>query len=114
MGLAQIRVCRGRSQDRGDGLALSGSLLEAAVVGKPSTLLRRGVEAPAHLIAAQPGYDRLVAARAGRVFVADGNLYFNRSSPSLFETPEILAEMLHPAVFESRHEGTAWRRYAGG
>jgi iron complex transport system substrate-binding protein len=49
--------------------------------------------------------------RADRVFVADGNLYFNRSSPSLFETPEILAEMLHPGVFEPRHEGTAWRRF---
>lgn len=64
-----------------------------------------------HLIAAQPGYSQLAAARAGRVFVADGNLYFNRSSPSLFETPEILAEMLHPAGFEPLHEGTAWRRH---
>lgn len=64
-----------------------------------------------HLIAAQPGFDQLRAASAGRVFVADGNLYFNRSSPSLFETPEILAEMLHPDVFEPRHLGTAWQRY---
>jgi iron complex transport system substrate-binding protein len=63
------------------------------------------------LIASLPGYARLAAARADRVFVADGNLYFNRSSPSLFETPEILAEMLHPGVFEPRHEGTAWRRF---
>lgn len=67
-----------------------------------------------HLIASQPGYGQLAAARSGRVFVADGNLYFNRSSPSLFETPEILAEMLHPSVFEPRHEGVAWRRYPGG
>jgi iron complex transport system substrate-binding protein len=65
-----------------------------------------------HVIAAQPGYSQLSAARAGRVFVADGNLYFNRSSPSLFETPEILAEMLHPDAFEPLHEGTAWRRHA--
>ncbi|HVY26271.1 MAG TPA: ABC transporter substrate-binding protein [Polyangiaceae bacterium] len=62
-------------------------------------------------LGAQPGFRELRASRAGRVFVCDGNLYFNRSSPSLFETPEILAEMLHPAQFEPRHEGRAWRRW---
>jgi iron complex transport system substrate-binding protein len=67
-----------------------------------------------HLIASLPGYAELAAARADRVFVADGNLYFNRSSPSLFDTPEILAEMLHPNAFEPRHEGTAWRRFSAG
>jgi iron complex transport system substrate-binding protein len=63
-----------------------------------------------HLLAAQPGYGELAAVRNGRVFVADGNLYFNRSSPSLFETPEIIAEILHPQAFEPRHEQSAWRR----
>jgi iron complex transport system substrate-binding protein len=63
-------------------------------------------------LAQQPGFAELRAVRSGRVFVADGNLYFNRSSPSLFETPEILAEMLHPSAFEPRHEGTAWRRWS--
>jgi iron complex transport system substrate-binding protein len=64
-----------------------------------------------HLLAAQPGYRDLAAVKGGRVFVADGNLYFNRSSPSLFETPEIIAEMLHPDSFSPRHEHKAWRRY---
>jgi iron complex transport system substrate-binding protein len=45
------------------------------------------------------------------VFVADGNLYFNRSGPSVFETPEILAEMFHPDDFAPRHEGVAWSRF---
>jgi len=67
-----------------------------------------------HLLASRPGYAELAAARADRVFVADGNRYFNRSSPSLFDTPEILAEMLHPDAFEPRHEGTAWRRWRAG
>jgi len=64
-----------------------------------------------HLVTEQPGFYDLRAAKAGRVYVADGNLYFNRSSPSLFETPEILAEMLHPAEFEPRHEGLAWKKW---
>jgi len=58
----------------------------------------------------RPGFAQLRAVRTGRAFVADGNLYFNRSGPLLFDTPEILAEMLHPQRFPPRHEGTAWRR----
>jgi iron complex transport system substrate-binding protein len=58
-----------------------------------------------------PGWKDLRAVRDGRVFVADGNLYFNRSGPLLFETPEILAELLHPAVFPPMHEGSVWQRF---
>jgi iron complex transport system substrate-binding protein len=63
-------------------------------------------------LAARPGWSRLRAVRAGRVFVADGNTYFNRSGPSLFETPELLAEMLHPKEFAPKHEGSAWRTWS--
>jgi iron complex transport system substrate-binding protein len=69
---------------------------------------RAWAEMPA--LTARPGWADLSAVRAGRVFVADGNLYFNRSGPSVFATPRILAEMLHPDHFAPRHEGTAWRR----
>jgi iron complex transport system substrate-binding protein len=63
-------------------------------------------------LAARPGWRELRAVRAGRVFAADGNTYFNRSGPSLFETPELLAELLHPTVFPPRHAETAWRIWA--
>ncbi len=65
-------------------------------------------------LAAHPEWRELAAVRAGRVFVADGNLYFNRSGPLLFDTPEILAEILHPAAFPPAHEGAVWRRYGAG
>jgi iron complex transport system substrate-binding protein len=58
----------------------------------------------------RPGWRDLTAVRAGRAFAADGNFYFNRSGPMLFDTPEILAEMLHPDQFPPRHEGTIWCR----
>jgi iron complex transport system substrate-binding protein len=64
-----------------------------------------------HVLEAQPGWRDLRAVKAGRVYVADGNLYFNRSGPSLFDTPEILAEILHPASFPARHRETAWARW---
>jgi iron complex transport system substrate-binding protein len=64
-------------------------------------------------LAAHPGFERMRAVRSGRVYAADGNLYFNRSGPSLFETPAILAEMLHPERFAPAHQGTAWVRWVG-
>jgi iron complex transport system substrate-binding protein len=62
-------------------------------------------------LAVQPGWAELRAVRGGRVFAADGNFYFNRSGPSVFETPEILAEILHEGVFPPRHEGHAWAHW---
>ena len=64
-----------------------------------------------HVLEASPGWERLRAVRTRRVFVSDGNLYFNRSGPTMFETPEILAQMLHPDEFEPMDEGRAWRRW---
>ncbi len=71
-------------------------------------LTRTLAELPA--LTNQPGWRELAAVRAGRAFAADGNFYFNRSGPMLFDTPAILAEMLHPDEFPPRHEGTIWRR----
>jgi iron complex transport system substrate-binding protein len=59
----------------------------------------------------QPDWSDVPAVKTGRVFVADGNRYFNRSGPALFDTPEILAEMLHPVAFAPKHEGTVWKRW---
>lgn len=64
-----------------------------------------------NVLASNPGWTDLRAVREGRVFVADGNLYFNRSGPSLFETVEILSEILHPHEFPPQLEGQAWRPY---
>jgi iron complex transport system substrate-binding protein len=60
-------------------------------------------------LAARPGWRDLRAVRAGRVFVADGNLYFNRSGPSVFETVDLLAEILHPEAFPPTRRGQWWR-----
>ena len=42
-----------------------------------------------------PGLRRLKAVRGGRVFLADGNQYFNRPGPRVVETFEMIAAMLH-------------------
>lgn len=61
---------------------------------------------------ARPGWADLRAVRSGQVFVADGNLYFNRSGPSVFESAQILAEILHPEAFPRAHGRTSWERWS--
>jgi iron complex transport system substrate-binding protein len=57
------------------------------------------------LLEKQPRWRSLRAVRAGRVFVADGNQYFNRPGPRVVESLEILAELIHPDLFPPRHAG---------
>ena len=65
-------------------------------------------------LAARPGWSRLVAVRADRVFVADGHALFHRPGPRVMESLEALAEALHPAAFRFGHEGRAWERHVAG
>jgi iron complex transport system substrate-binding protein len=57
-----------------------------------------------------PDWAALRAVQTGRVYITDGNQYFNRPGPRLAESVEILAEILHPAHFRYGHEGSGWRR----
>ena len=57
---------------------------------------------------------RLEAVQRGRVFVTDGNQFFNRPGPRLVESAEILAEILHPEAFTFGHEGAGWERLDAG
>lgn len=56
-------------------------------------------------------WPRLRAVQTGRVFLTDGNQYFNRPGPRLAESAEILAELLHPESARFGHEGTGWIRF---
>jgi iron complex transport system substrate-binding protein len=61
----------------------------------------------------RPEWPKLRAVQAGQVYLADGNQYFNRPGPRLVESLQILAEILHPEVFQPQLEGAAWRAIAG-
>jgi len=52
------------------------------------------------------------AVQAGRVYIADGNAYFNRPGPRIVESLEILAACLHPEAFRdfrSKHRDAVVR-----
>jgi iron complex transport system substrate-binding protein len=57
---------------------------------------RAAADLPA--LAAHPDWQRLPAVAAGRVYLADGTLFFNRPGPRLVDSLEILARALHPGV----------------
>jgi iron complex transport system substrate-binding protein len=63
---------------------------------------------------ANAGFDQLRSVKDNRIFVADGNQFFNRPGPRVVESLEIMAEILHPDVFHFGHEGTAWKRFQFG
>lgn len=56
------------------------------------------------------GWPDLQTVKSRRVYIADGNQYFNRPGPRLADSLEILAEVLHPDSFRFGHEGTGWQR----
>lgn len=60
----------------------------------------------------RPGWESLRAVRAGSVFVADGNQYFNRPGPRVVDSLQIIAEILHPGEVDYGHRGTGWVRWA--
>jgi iron complex transport system substrate-binding protein len=56
-----------------------------------------------------PAWKKLRAVKEARVYLADGNQYFNRPGPRVVESLEILAEILHPGL-SFGHEGRGWQK----
>ena len=65
-------------------------------------------------LASHADWARLAAVRAGRVYITDGNQYFNRPGPRIVESAEILAELLHPDAVDCGHRGTGWVPWTPG
>ncbi len=63
------------------------------------------------ILTQKPGWSDLKAVRGKRVYVMDGNQYFNRPGPRLAESLEILGEVLHPELFKFGHEGVSWEGF---
>ena len=58
-----------------------------------------------------PGFNELKATKNKRVYIADGNQYFNRPGPRIVDSIEILAEIIHPKQFVFGYEGDGWIRF---
>jgi iron complex transport system substrate-binding protein len=62
----------------------------------------------AQLLVNRPEWQQLHATQTVRVYITDGNAYFNRPGPRLADSLEILAEILHPEIFQYGYKGKAW------
>jgi iron complex transport system substrate-binding protein len=57
-----------------------------------------------------PGASSIPAVRNGRVYAVDANSYFARPGPRVVEGTELLAHLLHPAVFDWSGPSGAFRK----
>ncbi len=58
----------------------------------------------------RPEWSKLKAVKNRRVYLTDGNQYFNRPGPRIVESLEILTEIIHGDRFNYGHQGKAWER----
>lgn len=64
-----------------------------------------------HLLLALPGFADMKAIKNNRLYIADGNQYFNRSGPRIVDSIEILAEIINPKQFIFGYEGNGWTKF---
>lgn len=58
------------------------------------------------------GFNDLKAVKNNRIYIADGNQYFNRPGPRIVDSIEILAEIINPKQFIFGYEGEGWIKFA--
>ncbi len=59
-----------------------------------------------------PYFRDLQAVKNNKLFIADGNQYFNRSGPRITDSVEILAEIINPKQFIFGYEGEGWIKFS--
>jgi len=59
-----------------------------------------------------PGFAELKAVKNDRLYIADGNQYFNRPGPRIVDSIEILAEVIYPKQFIFGYEGRGWIKFS--
>jgi iron complex transport system substrate-binding protein len=58
-----------------------------------------------------PNFTDLQAIKNNRLYLADGNQYFNRPGPRIVDSIEILAEIIYPKQFIFGYEGEGWIKF---
>ena len=73
--------------------------------------IKKTKEEVKNLLKQNGDWQSLKAVKNKKLFVADGNQFFNRPGPRLIESLEIFAEIINPSFFNFNHEGTGWINY---
>jgi iron complex transport system substrate-binding protein len=59
-------------------------------------------------------WQELPMVRAGELYAADGQAYFNRPGPGVVASARILGEIVHPELFAPAYRDSGWRRQWSG
>jgi iron complex transport system substrate-binding protein len=65
-----------------------------------------------NILLQQPGFADLKAVKNNRIYIADGNQYFNRPGPRIVDSIEIMAEIINPKQFIFGYEGNGWIKFS--
>jgi len=93
------------------------SLVEAnpdAIIFMPCGFDLNRTRTEAMAIAQYTEWQDLQAVKTGKVYITDGNSYFNRPGPRLVDSLEILAEIIHPEIFDFGYRGKGWQPFLSG
>ncbi|MCA1574614.1 MAG: cobalamin-binding protein [Acidobacteria bacterium] len=71
--------------------------------------LEKSIEQARQLVR-YPGWSDLPAVREGRAYAVDANSFFARPGPRVVDGTELLAHLIHPALFEWKGSTTAYQR----
>ncbi len=63
------------------------------------------------LIEKDANWKSLTAYKNKKLYLVDGNQYFNRPGPRIVDSLEILAEIFNPNVFNYGYKGIGWKSY---
>lgn len=62
------------------------------------------------LITKRQGFINLKAYKKKNIFLIDGNTYLTRPGPRIIDGVEIIAEIVHPALFPRKYAKNAWKK----
>jgi len=63
------------------------------------------------ILKSKPKWSDLKAVRNQKVFLTDGNQFFNRPGPRLIDSLEILIEIIHEKKYNFDHKNKGWKKF---
>lgn len=59
-----------------------------------------------------PGFAAMQAVKNNRLYISDGSQYLNRPGPRIVDSIEMIAEIVHPKLFNFGYEGNGWIKFS--
>jgi len=64
-----------------------------------------------HLLTEKEGWKELKAFSENEIYILDGDRFFNRPGPGMYDSARILAEVMHPNLFKPIYRENGWTQW---